>query len=161
MATKEYFIFTKDLGLKPHHQIVQCHIRDIRWVGSYPPAEMLSVYSTVPADWAKSIIIAVWKSDHSDKIKRVFFQAVAGSVLLNGCTTWTLKKQLRKWLYVNTTRMLCAVFNTSSKTHSTKELLHRYLLPISQAIQVNPVSTSTVVWSRMSLKAFILRRFQF
>ena len=32
----------------------------------------------------------IWKSDFSDKIKQKFLQAVAMSVLLYGCTTWTL-----------------------------------------------------------------------
>ena len=40
----------------------------------------------------------MWKSDLSDKIKLGFFQAVALSVLLYGCTTWTLAKCLEKKL---------------------------------------------------------------
>ena len=32
-------------------------------------------------------LLIIWKSDLSDKIKRDFFQAVAVSVLLYGCTT--------------------------------------------------------------------------
>ena len=38
----------------------------------------------------------IWKSDLSDKIKRELFQAVAVSLLLYGCTTWTLTKRLEK-----------------------------------------------------------------
>ena len=34
----------------------------------------------------------IWKSDLTDKMKRSFFQAVVISILLYGCTTWTLKK---------------------------------------------------------------------
>ena len=34
----------------------------------------------------------IWKSDPTDKMKRSFFQAVVVSILLNGCTTWTLTK---------------------------------------------------------------------
>ena len=40
----------------------------------------------------------VWKSDLSDKIKRDLFGAVAMSVLLYRCTTWTLTKCLKKKL---------------------------------------------------------------
>ncbi len=32
----------------------------------------------------------IWKSDLTDKIKRRFFQAAVVSILLYGCTTWTL-----------------------------------------------------------------------
>ena len=32
----------------------------------------------------------IWKSDLTDKIKRSFFQAAVTSILLYGCTTWTL-----------------------------------------------------------------------
>ena len=32
----------------------------------------------------------IWKSDLTDKMKRSFFQATVVSILLYGCTTWTL-----------------------------------------------------------------------
>ena len=38
----------------------------------------------------------IWKSDLSDKIKRKFFQSVAVSELLYGCTTWITTKRLEK-----------------------------------------------------------------
>ena len=46
------------------------------------------------------------KSDLNDKIKRSFFQAVVVSILLYGCTTWTLTKWMEKKLDGNYTRML-------------------------------------------------------
>ena len=33
----------------------------------------------------------IWKSDLTDKMKRSFFQAAVASILLYGCTTWTVK----------------------------------------------------------------------
>ena len=36
----------------------------------------------------------IWKSDLTDKMKRGFFQAAVASILLYGCTTWTLTKRL-------------------------------------------------------------------
>ena len=36
----------------------------------------------------------IWKSDLTDKIKCSFFQAVVVSILLYGCTTWTLTKRM-------------------------------------------------------------------
>ena len=40
----------------------------------------------------------LWKSDLSDEIKWDFFQDIAVSVLLYGCTTWILMKRLEKSL---------------------------------------------------------------
>ena len=38
----------------------------------------------------------IWKSDVTDKMKRSFFKAAVTSILLYGCTTWTLTKRLEK-----------------------------------------------------------------
>ena len=43
----------------------------------------------------------IWKSDLTDKMKRSFFQAAVVSILLYGCTTWTLTKQLEKKLDIS------------------------------------------------------------
>ena len=48
----------------------------------------------------------IWKSNLTDKMKRSFFQAAVVSILLYGCTTWTLTKRLEKKLDGNYTRML-------------------------------------------------------
>ena len=53
----------------------------------------------------------IWKSDLTDKIKRSFFQAAVVSILLYGCTTWTLTKRMEKKLDGNYTRMLWAILN--------------------------------------------------
>ena len=55
----------------------------------------------------------IWKSDLTDKMKRSFFQAAVVSILLYGCTTWTLTKRLERKLDGNYTRMLRAVLNKS------------------------------------------------
>ena len=44
----------------------------------------------------------IWKSDLTDKMKRSFFQAEVVSILLYGCTTWTLTKRLKKKLTATT-----------------------------------------------------------
>ena len=51
----------------------------------------------------------IWKSDLTDKMKRSFFQAAVVLILLYGCTTWTLTKQMEKRLDGNNTRMLRAI----------------------------------------------------
>ena len=77
----------------------------------------------------------IWKSDLTDKMKRSFFQAAVTSILLYGCTTWTLKKRLEK-LDGNYTRMLRAILNMSWRQHPTRHQLYGHLPPITKTIQV-------------------------
>ena len=73
----------------------------------------------------------IWKSDLTDKMKRSFFQAAVVSILLYGCTTWTLTKRLEKKLAGNYTRMLRAILNKSWRQHPTRHQLYGHLPPIS------------------------------
>ena len=61
----------------------------------------------------------IWKSDLIDKMKRSFFQAAFTSILLYGCTTWTLTKRLEKKLDANYTRVLRAILNKSWRQYTT------------------------------------------
>ena len=56
-------------------------------------------------------LLIKWKSDPYDKIKRNYFQVVAVSVLLYGCTTRTLTKSMKKKLYVNYAIIFRAILN--------------------------------------------------
>ena len=78
----------------------------------------------------------IWKSDLTDKMKRSFFQGAVVSILLSGCTTWTLTKRLKKKLDGNYTRMLRAILNKSWRQHPTKHQLYDHLPPITKTIQV-------------------------
>ena len=78
----------------------------------------------------------IWKSDLTDKMKRSFFQAAVVSILLYGCTTWTLTKRLERKLDGNYTRMLRAVLNKSWRQHPTRLQLYGHLPPITKTIQV-------------------------
>ena len=62
----------------------------------------------------------IWKSDLTDKMKRSFFQAAVVSILLYGCTTWTLTKRLKKKLSGNYTRMLRAILKIFERKELTK-----------------------------------------
>ena len=79
---------------------------------------------------------AIWKSNLTDKMKRSFFQAAAVSILLYGCTTWTLTKHMDKKLDGNYTRMLQAILNKSWRQHSTKQQLYGHLPPIMKTIKI-------------------------
>ena len=77
----------------------------------------------------------IWKSDLTDEMKRSFFQAAVVSILLYGCTTWTLTKRLKKKLDGNYTRMLRAILNKSWRQHPTRRQLYGHLPPITKTIQ--------------------------
>ena len=77
----------------------------------------------------------IWKSDLTDKMKSSFFQAAVVSILLYGCTTWTLTKRLEKKLDGNYTRMLQAILNKSWRQHPTRHQLHGHLPPITKTLQ--------------------------
>ena len=83
----------------------------------------------------------IWKSDLTDKMKRSFFQAAVVSILLYGCTTWTLTKRLEMKLDVNYTRMLRAKLNKSWRQHPT-----RHLPPITKTIQVRRTRHAGHCW---------------
>ena len=76
----------------------------------------------------------IGKSNLTDKMKRSFFQAAVVSILLYGCTTWTLTKRLEK-LDGNHTRMLQAILNRSWQQHPTRRQLYGHLPPITKTIQ--------------------------
>ena len=78
----------------------------------------------------------VWKSDLTDKTKHSFFQAAIVSILMYGCTTWTLTKRLKKKLDGNYTRMLRAILNKSWQQHPTRHQEYGHLPSITKIIQV-------------------------
>ena len=90
-----------------------------------------------------------WKSDltdKTDKMKRSFFQAAVVSILLYGCTTWTLTKRLEKKLDGNYTRMLKAVLNKSRRQHPTRHQLYGHLPPITKTIKVRRTRHAEHCW---------------
>ena len=78
----------------------------------------------------------IWKPHLTDKMKHSFFQAAVVSILLYGCTTWTLTKRLEKKLDGNYTRMLRAILNKSWRQHPTRHQLYDHLPPIAKTTQV-------------------------
>ena len=88
----------------------------------------------------------IWKSDLTDKMKRSFFQAAVTSILLYGCTTWTLTKRLEKKLDGNYTRMLRAILNKSWRQHPTRHQLYGRLPPITKTIQVRRTRHAGHCW---------------
>ena len=88
----------------------------------------------------------IWKSDLTDKMKRSFFQAAVVSILLYGCSTWTLTKRLEKKLNGNYTRMRRAIFNKSWRQYPTRHQLYGHLPPIANTIQVTRTRHAGHCW---------------
>ena len=99
----------------------------------------------------------IWKSDLTDKMKCTFFRAVVVSILLYGCTTWTLTKRMENKFDGNYTRMLRAILNKSWRQHPTKQQLYGHLPPITKTIQVKRIRHEGHCWrSRDELISDIL-----
>ena len=88
----------------------------------------------------------IWKSDLTDKIKRSFFQAAVVSILLYGCTTWTLTKRMEKKLDGNYTKMLRAILNKSWRRHPTNQQPYSHLPPITKTTLVRRTKHAGQCW---------------
>ena len=79
-------------------------------------------------------------------MKRSFFQVAVVSILLYGCTTWTLTKRLKKKLDGNYTRMLRGILNKSWRQHPTKHRLYGHQPPIMKTIQARRTRHAGHCW---------------
>ena len=91
-------------------------------------------------------LLIIWKSDLTDKMKRSFFQAVVVSILLYGCTTWTLTKQLEKKLDGSYIRMLRAILKKSWRQHPTRHQVYGHLPPITKTLKVRRTRHAGHCW---------------
>ena len=107
------------------------------WPGSNSNEVVLNIpqISKDGTSSSDSLISIIWKSDLTDKMKRSFFQAAVVSILLYGCTTWTLTKRLEKKLDDNYKIMLRAILNKSWQQHPTRHQLYGHLPPITKTIK--------------------------
>ena len=79
-------------------------------------------------------------------MKHSSFQAAIVSILLYGCTTWTLTKRMEKKLDGNYTRMLRAILNKSWRQHPTKSKLYGHLPPITKTIKIRRTRHAGHCW---------------
>ena len=117
------------------------------YLGSSVASTVKDIDMRLTKAWtAISRLSIIWKSDLTDKMKRSFFQAAVASILLYGCTTWTLTKWQEKKLDGNYTRMLRAVLNKSWRQHPTRHQLYGHLPPITKTIQVRRTRHAGQFW---------------
>ena len=117
------------------------------YLGSSVESTEKDIETRLTKAWtATNRLSTIWKSDLTDKMKRSFFQAAVTSILLYGCTTWTLTKRLEKKLDGNYTRMLRAILNKSWQQHPTRHQLYGHLPPITKTIQVRRTRHAGHCW---------------
>ena len=88
----------------------------------------------------------IWKSNLTNKIKHSFFQTTIVSILLYGCTTWTLTKCVEEKLDGNYTRMLWTILIKSWRQHPTKQQLYGHIRPITKTIQIRRTRHARYCW---------------
>ena len=79
-------------------------------------------------------------------MKRSFFQAAVVSILLYGCTTWTLTKRMEKKFDGNYTRMLRAILNKSWRQHPTKQQQYGHRTSTTKTIKVRLIRHAGHCW---------------
>ena len=91
------------------------------YLGSSVSSTETNINTRLAKVWAAfNRLLVIWKSDLTDKIKRSFFPVAVVSILLYGCSTWTLTKRMEKRLDSNNTRMLRPILNKSWRQHPTE-----------------------------------------
>ena len=106
---------------------------------TYPGSSVSSTEKDINTWLAKTWTVidwlsVIWKSELTDKIKCNFFKAAVVSILLHGCTTWTLTKYMEKKLNGNYPSMLLVLLHKSRVQHFTKQQLYGHLPPITKTI---------------------------
>ena len=126
---------------------IYIYIYKFTYLGSSVESTEKDIETRLTKAWtAINRLSTIWKSDLTDKMKRSFFQATVTSILLYGCTTWTLTKRLEKKLDGNYTRMLRAILNKSWQQHPTRHQLYGHLPPITKTIQVRRTRHAGHCW---------------
>ena len=117
------------------------------YLGSSVESTEKDIDTKLPKAWtATNRLSIIWKSDLTDKMKRSFSPAAVTSILLYGCTNWTLTKRLEKKLDGYYTRMLRAILNKSWRQHPTRYQLYGHLPPITKTIQVRRTRHAGHCW---------------
>ena len=127
----EYMCFNQTGDISTHEGTSLKLVDKFTYLGSSVSSTEKDIDTRLTKAWT-----AIDKSNLTDKMKCSFFQTAVVSILLYGCTTWTLTKRLEKKLDGNYTRMLRAILNKSWRQHPTKHQLYGHLPPITKTIQV-------------------------
>ena len=110
-------------------------VDNFTYLGSRVSSTEIDIDTWLAKAWtAIDKLSVIWKSDLTDEMKRSFSQAAVMSILLHGCTTWTLTKRMKKKLGGNYTRMTRVILNKSWRQHPPKQQLYGHLPLITKKL---------------------------
>ena len=96
------------------YKMTDAGVQDFVYLGAWIDSTWQDVRVRKAQAWAAlNKMDAIWKSKLGRKTKISLFSATVVSVLLYGCETWTLNKQMNRSLDGCYTRMLRKVLNLS------------------------------------------------
>ena len=122
-------------------------VDEFTYLGSSVSSTEIDIKTWLAKAWtAIDKLLVIWKLDLTDKRKHNFFQAAIVSILLYGCTSWTLTKWMEKKLDGNYTRILRAILNKSWRQHLTKQQLYGHLPPITNTIKIRRTRHADHCW---------------
>ena len=79
--------------------------------------------------------------------KKQFLPSSIVSILLYGCTTWTLTRRMEKKLDGNYSRMLRAILNNSWRQHPTKQQPYGHLPPVRKTSKIRRTRHTGHCWN--------------
>ena len=129
-------------------------INSLKWIGSQNQRGDISTlngtslklvvkftYLGSRVSWASNDrLLILWKSVLIDEIKRCFFLAAVVSILLYGCTTWTLAKCMEK------NKNAACNIEQILEAAPQKQQLYSHLPPIAKTIQVRRTKHAEHCW---------------
>ena len=111
-------------------------VNEFTYLGSQMSSSKADIKRRIALAWTSANKLQkFWKSSLSKKFKIDIFRATVESVLLYGCETWTLTKELEKKLDGCYTRLLRYVLGYTWKDHINNETLYDDLPKLSAKIQ--------------------------
>ena len=112
------------------------HVDDFLYLGSWVDTSEKDLNTRIAKAWsAMSKMEVIWKTNLERKLKINFFRATVETVLLYGCTTWTLTKALERKLDGTYARLIRTALNIKWQTHTTNAVLYGNLPRITTTIK--------------------------
>ena len=122
-------------------------VKDFLYLGSWVETSEKDITTRIAKAWAAlSKMDTTWKSNINRELKIRFFRATVETVLLYGCTTWTLTKALETKLDGAYTRLLRAALNVKWQSHTTNLTLYGSLPKLTSTIRERRVRFCGHCW---------------
>ena len=117
------------------HSTHQKEVGDFKYLDSFVADSKKDFLTRKAQAWkACSKLHIIWQSNISRKTKVDFFRACVETILLYGCKTWTVKKDLQDRLDGTYTRLLMRAQNISWREHKTTAEIYHGIPEISSIL---------------------------